>query len=698
MASGVNIKMGVSGVAQFKGEINKVKQSLKTVDEALKLNEKEFKATGDAQAYMQTKTELLQVKLEEQKSILQTAEKALQDMTEKGVDKASAAFQDMQRQVLQAKGAMLDTENQLNNIGVESADAAAGVEDMNKNLKEVGKGVSWQNVTEGLHTINEGISKTLKKVWQLGEDIVRATLGAGSWADELKTTAAQMSTAEHTVTPEELQRMRKTAQLIDTDVDTIVSARSKLYKDLAKGDKSTVAGLVMTDGKSSEDIFWETGKAIMAMTDNVEQEEAAQKAFGKSWKELIPLFQAGREEYEKTMASWSVVDDEKIDNLGKMDDQYQKLNGEWETFKMELLGTFAGPLEEGMAKLTEFVKSLNEYLSTPEGKAMLEQMGKTITDLITQLVNVNPEDIVNGLASVVDGITNAFKWIDENAETVKGALVVIAGGIAALKLAEAAANIGKLVSGFKTLWNGSGNPMPSVPGAPTGGSPTTTGGGGGGGGWFAGLAGSIKGTIASNGLSLLTPAAVLALAVAPAEAARKADEARWREQQERWSAAGEKLSGGDKAFVVAAAKTMEDVYRPTGDPYKYLMELQNRSDLQMMQLHNMVGSDTWTSLMEFWRTGGENMADFQVTQLFQDVADAYSRMAEQTEDVTGASEAQTKSNDKMTAAAEKLNTTAANLPRWLGESMKNMTVQMDGEVVGRVVSDYVDEALAENLV
>ena len=45
--SGVNVKMGVSGVSQFRADIKKTQDSLKTLDESLKLNEKQFKQTGD---------------------------------------------------------------------------------------------------------------------------------------------------------------------------------------------------------------------------------------------------------------------------------------------------------------------------------------------------------------------------------------------------------------------------------------------------------------------------------------------------------------------------------------------------------------------------------------------------------------------------------------------------------------------------
>ena len=83
MANGVNVKMGVSGVAQFKQNMNQAKQSVKTLDAQLALTEKQFKASGDAEEYMAKKTAELQAKMEAQKSVVENAEKALQAMAEK---------------------------------------------------------------------------------------------------------------------------------------------------------------------------------------------------------------------------------------------------------------------------------------------------------------------------------------------------------------------------------------------------------------------------------------------------------------------------------------------------------------------------------------------------------------------------------------------------------------------------------------
>ena len=93
--TGIDVKMGVSGVSQFKQGIKDAENSIKTLDQALALNEKQFKATGDSEEYLSTKTELLKVKMAEQQSVVENAEAALKQMAESGVDKASASFQGM---------------------------------------------------------------------------------------------------------------------------------------------------------------------------------------------------------------------------------------------------------------------------------------------------------------------------------------------------------------------------------------------------------------------------------------------------------------------------------------------------------------------------------------------------------------------------------------------------------------------------
>ena len=507
MAGGVNIKMGVSGVNEVKRHMKDVQNSAKTLDAALALNEKQFKATGDSETYMSTKTELLNTKIEQQKSIIHDAETALKQMTDNGVDKASKAFQDMQQQLIKAKGELVDAETAMANISNSADTASVNAGNMSRELQQIGQGVSYQNITDGLDKITTGLGNIIKKAWQAGEALVTATLGAGSWADELKTTSEQYSTPEWEITPEDLQRMRKTSAIIDTDVESIIASRKKLLKGMGGEDKDVFAFLhdnnIATEGRKAEDVFWDVGEAIMAMTNDADQEAAAQKAFGKSWSDLKPLFNAGRESYEEMNKSWNVVTNDQVDNLGKMDDSYQKMQSEWETFQMQVLEAFSGPMTETLNTISGLLGEVNKYLQTPQGKEMLKQMGDTISGLIKDLTEIDPETVVSGLKSVIDGIKGALEWISnpDNQQLVIGGLKAILAGWAGLKLTGGALTVLKLVEGIKSLKGGG-----------SGGAETAAASGGG--SWFTGAFNNINGKAlnlsAAGSVTGLTNAGVVA--------------------------------------------------------------------------------------------------------------------------------------------------------------------------------------------
>ena len=655
MATGVNVKMGVSGVAQFKRDINVSKESMKTLKAQMELTEEQFKATGDSQTYMKDKAELLNVKMKTQKGIIENAKKALEEMNKNGVDKSSKAFQDMQRAMIDAQTELVKTEGEMNNLSEDAAGAEKSTQDMNTQLKAIGKGVSWQNVSDGLGKITDGLEKAAKKAWKLGKTMVNYVLGAGSWADELKTESARTG-----ISVEDLQRMQKTAQQIDTDVDTIIAARKKMQKAATtKGGKKTIEetlGLSL-NGQSAEDLFWEVGEALLGMGESFDKEAAAQQIFGKGWNDLLPLFQAGREEYDKMNDSWSVISQEQIDSLGKMDDEYQKMISEFDTLKMTALSEFAEPMAVVLEEINGLLAQFTEWLKSDEAKQFVQD--------------------------VVKGIQDALDWIIENKDGVVTALGAIGTAFAGMKIATFAANVKKVVDGFNTLWQGANKPLPSIPGGGTSGAAS-----GASSAATAATGGGLKAALgnawtSAGGASALIPGLVALAAIAPAEIARGNDEARWKAQQERWSAAAEKLTGGDREFVQAAAKSMTDVYRPTGDAFKYLMGLNDRTDLQKMQLHNMVGSDTWSQLMSFWQTGGENMADFQITQLFNNVADAYDAMLTKTEENT---KAQEKADTEAANAVKQMPSEVENA---IKNGMKDIRIYLDGNEITAVVSSRI---------
>ena len=459
MASGVSVKMGVTGVAQFKQGMKESQAAVKNLEQQLKLNEAQLKATGNEQLYLQNKAELLTRQIEEQKNVVSKADQALQSMKRNGVEQSSVAFQNMQQQVYKASTQLMEMQAELNNVGEAGEEAASNVNGVGSELNSISKNVSFDNVVNGIGKITSSLEKAAKKAIDLGRKLLEATLSAGNWADELITDAKVYG-----MSPEDLQRMQKTSRLIDTSVETIVSAKKKMSKGIGSADKGVMGtfaafGLNPSEFETVDDKFWAIGDAIYHMKNAEEQEVYAQRVFGRNWAELNPLFEAGREEYEKTNEAWNVVSEDNLNKLADMDDAYQKLSSEWETFKMNVLSALAEGLQPVMETITELMKQLNEYLASEEGQEMLDKLSEAIQGLFEDLTNINPEDVISKVSEIFESIKNALNWFIENKQSVYDALKVIAGGFALLKVTEVLANVGRLVSGLRGLTGGSGNQM-----------------------------------------------------------------------------------------------------------------------------------------------------------------------------------------------------------------------------------------------
>lgn len=413
-----SVKMGVTGISQFKADIRTAKDSMKTLETQLALTEKQFQATGDKEEYLKQKTEQLKSMLDAEASQAAAAEKALKAMTDNGVDKSSKAFQDMIRQLATAKTNMIDTQAKIDSLGKEAEESGTQAQGLNKDLQNIGKGVGWDNVTSGIKEITDKLESGARAAINFGKKIAQSALGSTGQADEWLHLAQKYGIDAETV-----QKMEQVAEFIETDFETIMNARSRLAKN--KDSLPELLG-IETSGMSVEDAFWKAGEAIMAMTDEFQQEEAAQKVFGRNWKELIPIFTAGQEEYNKALEKTDVLTNEQVDKLGQADDAMKKVQQQIELMK-------------------------NQFW-----------------------------------AENADKIIELGDWLLENKNDIVTALGAIAAAFGALKLGEVALNITKIVNGFNLL-KGGGAAGAAASGAT--GAATAAAGGIGAAGW-AGLAGA----------------------------------------------------------------------------------------------------------------------------------------------------------------------------------------------------------------
>ena len=382
-AGDINTRMGVSGLSEYKKSMNEAKESVKTLDAQLKLNEEQLKLNGDAEMYMANKAGLLEKQIEEQKKVVANANKALQEMRERGVNESSKSFQKMQQEVWNAATKLTTMKTELQQVESGAAGAKKEAQGMNSELQNVGKGIAWQNVTEGLHKITESMKNGAQAAVNFGKKIAKSAMDSTGWADDVLTRATKYGVDAETV-----QRMDRVAEFIDTDVDTIIAAQTRLAKN--KDSLGELLGLDV-NGKTVDEAFWEAGKAISSMTDEWEREEAAQKVFGRGWKELLPLFTAGQEKYNQLMEEQTVMSNENVKKLGEADDAIKSIQQQVELMK-------------------------NQFW-----------------------------------ADNADKIIELLQWVIDNKDGIVTALTVIAGGFGLLKMGEFALNVGQAVNGLKEL-------------------------------------------------------------------------------------------------------------------------------------------------------------------------------------------------------------------------------------------------------
>ena len=511
MASGVNVKMGVSGVAQFKAGMKESQAAVKSLDAALKLNEAQLKLNGNEEQVLQNKTALLSRQIEEQKNVVNQAAGALEAMTKNGVSKTSTAFQNMQTQLYKAQTDLVKMQTEMDGVGDAGEEAQSGVSHMNQALQRIGTNVSFDAVVNGIEKVTNGLEAAGKKALQLGKKLVQAMLQGGQWADELQTTADQWE-----MTPEQVYRMQQTANVIDTSAETIFSARQKLITAMGKeSDKETMGAfaalginyLAGTDD-NIERVFWKAGEALMQMDDKVARNEYAMKLYGKSWTDLIPIFKTGREEYEKTMKSWDWVGDQNFNALTQLDDESNKTKSAWENIQHALEAAMAPSMVEIMQSLQGMMSSFNEYLQSDAGQEMLTKLNEAVSGLFTSLTDFDPEEVVAKVVEIFGKIQEGLQWIIDNKDKVASALKIIAGGFGLLKLTSLASNIGRIVTGLGGLFGGgNGTGTGSMPnqmdqtdaGRPGGDVGKITQGGG----WLVGAMNAVTGAV-SKGAAFLT--------------------------------------------------------------------------------------------------------------------------------------------------------------------------------------------------
>ena len=462
----VNVKLGVD-LSGFNSGIREGQGILKGLNAEMKATEAEFKATGNAEQMLTNKTKVLSQQIRVQKGIATEAEKALKAMTDAGVDPANAAYQKLYATMMNATAGMNNAQAELNSLGESAKGAADGANQLTTSVNNIGKKISLDQVISGIDKITSGLENAAKKAVQLGEDIWNSIMNSAQWADDTATQAQMFG-----IDLDTFQRMQKlVTNGLDTTLDAMLRSQQKFNNNIGKGADEFVATMVelglateTAGGKTGEtfmslvtddqlDLFFRAGQAIMNMTDAYEQENTAQKLFGKSWKELVPLFSTYKtvEEYNAALEGVKVNSEEDVNALAELNDKVGQLKGDFETLSRDVMAQLAPALTDAATALDGLLQSVLEYLETEEGQQMLQGLSESVSKLFEGMKNINAEDVVNGFKDAFEKVMGVLDWIVLNKDTVVAALEGIFGFWATLKVSSGVLTILKVINGLKDL-------------------------------------------------------------------------------------------------------------------------------------------------------------------------------------------------------------------------------------------------------
>ena len=428
MASG-NIK-GIT--IQFSGETTKLDKALKDIRNNTKSLDKELKQVDNALKFNPTnvdlwrqKQELLTQKVNETKNKLDVLKQAQAQLDAQGVDKSTAEYRDLERQIIVTENQLKNFDGQLRQIGNVKLKA------LSEEFKEVGTKI-------------EGAGQALKGVSAAAAGVV-AGLGAisvkaGVAADDLNTLSKVTG-----IGTGDLQKYSYAADLVDVSVEAIAKSNKKLVKNAyaaANGSKAqaeafNAIGVSVVDAngelRDSESIFQDVLTALGQMTNETERDALAQTLMGKSAAELNPLIEDGGETYKmvaETMKKYNLdyVDQETLDKANQFNDSLDTMKLLGSVAFAQVGSQLAAYLAPALEKVVDLVGRFADWLSklSPETLTVIGAIAGFVAVLAPLLI---------GLGKVAFGISSIINLIGVIGPAIGalslGPMALIVGAIAA---------------------------------------------------------------------------------------------------------------------------------------------------------------------------------------------------------------------------------------------------------------------------
>lgn len=437
--------------------IKKDDAALKRLDKALKLDPTNVDLLAAKQKILAEKTEAVADKMELLSDLKDQALNGLADDAEI----SATSMAELETQIAFTSASLesladdtVETEAALNGTADAAEDTGDAVEESTGSFD--GFGDAAETAGEVAEAALDGVVTAVAAVTSaavaagaaigsafagIGKALTDATVSTGRLADELNTQAKVTGLSTET-----LQELNYASELLDVSTETITSSMVKMEKQMFKAqdaqdklaenqknwmdqvkkgkmtwdeynekvadatDSFTKYGISFQnlDGslKSTEEVFWEAIDVLGQVENETERDQMAMDLFGKSFKDLNPLIEAGSEGFQELADEAHnvgyVMSQETLDGFQKLDDNMRRLdNGVLavkNSFGQVLLPLLTDLSGEGVTLLQDFSKAMSETGGdiskigdviqefAPKAVAIIEEFIPKIIDIVEQVV------------------------------------------------------------------------------------------------------------------------------------------------------------------------------------------------------------------------------------------------------------------------------------------------------------------------
>ena len=442
--------------------ISEAKSKATELRSEMKLNESQFKATGDKATYLEQKAQILTRQLEEngniQEALTQKYEKAVEIYGENSTEatKLQTQLNNVKAQENDLQAALNDTNKELDESGEEMQEGAGkageyteSIDDASGKTKVFGQVLSANLASSA---IKAGFSALVDGVKAVGKALADTIVDGAAYADEILTMATQTGIAT-----DKLQEFKYMEELIDVDLSTITGSMSKLTKNMASAKDGTgsaaeafaALGVSVTDSngqlRDNEDVFNDVIDALGAMENPTERDALAMALMGKSAQELNPLIEAGSDTLEafaeQARESGYVLDSEQLATLAEADDAFKTYEKTVEGIKNQLAVGLAPAVTTVGGVFQDLVKNIDwsyvstqigniaqkasELIQTTDWSGLFESAKSGIEGVATAIGSIDIVAVASGLASFASVVMSVGGWVMDNGQTI---IDVVTGG------------------------------------------------------------------------------------------------------------------------------------------------------------------------------------------------------------------------------------------------------------------------------